>query len=482
MKALKKIIIVLAAFAILYIGAIFSLEWYIEKELSKQEHLTYSEYNLSFSGDIAFKNLKFSNELFELEAEEVSLRIGIMKIIASDTILIRKSIVKNVKLNHFKQDSTQSNKSTKSEQKPITLRKVEIAGLDYYSLVKDSIGKTDTITRLLQVDLQATLRNLSDIRLSQFDTLKIKYLQQYTGDLHDIRMDHITYHNHQVLIDSFSVLTRYSKADYINHIPEQKDHLSLMAHHLQIDSIDFVATNNKLEKIIVNEIQIDSFQLAVYRDKSIPNYSKNKLTYGQMIQQLNFKIDCKALETKNSTIHYSMKESDGKLSEIDLNKVNARLIHIHNLPERNENALLKGSFALSPKSNVDVDISYDQFAEVETFKLDVHAVNIETNALNSVLRPSVNVKLRGLITELRANMVSRGTANGTFMIQSQDIALDIYNKRGKQRKVLSFIASKLLNPPIEKHSEVHRFERDPTRSMWSYAWRFILEGMKNTII
>jgi hypothetical protein len=98
-----------------------------------------------------------------------------------------------------------------------------------------------------------------------------------------------------------------------------------------------------------------------------------------------------------------------------------------------------------------------------------------------MLRPAANVELSGMITELKSHMVSIGNADGTFEIQSQNVDVDVFNEEGKERKMISFIASKLLNPPLEKNSEIENFERDPTRSMWRYMWYFILEGMKKTI-
>ncbi|PWH86391.1 hypothetical protein [Brumimicrobium oceani] len=488
MKALKITLISSAILAILYVSAIFALEFYIGKQLEKQDKVSYSEFKMSFGGDFILKDLKFKNEILEVEAEEVSLKVGIMKIISSDTILIRQSFAKNVQLNHYKieADSTQSdslkNDDKKKIQRPFALRKVQIEGLDFYAMEKNAEGQVDTLTRVLGADLQANLGDIKDLKFEQLERLNVQYFKQKAGVLQDISFDHLKYENHQFEIDTFKVFTRYSKEDYINYIPEQKSHVDLVAHKVVLDSVDFEIDKNKLVKISLNEVLIDSFELEVYRDKTIPEYTPHKPTYGQMVQKLDFLIDGNALETQNSRISYAMKGEDGKVSVIDLNDVKARLTHIHNITERDQNAILKGSFSVSPGSLVNVDLSYNQFENVETFILDAHATNVETSALNSMLKPAINVELSGKINELKSHMDSRGDANGTFMIRSQDIAVDVFDKENKRRKVVSFVASKLLNPPIEKNSEVRDFKRDPTRSMWRYAWFFILEGMKETVL
>src|SRR5690554_274332 len=484
MKILKRILVAISVISAFYVAGVFMLESYIEKQLKEENQLSYSEFKMSFSGNIVFKDFKFVNELIEVEAEDVKLTIGLMKLIASDTILIRKSVVNNVKFNYFKidvdtanVDSTKMNKPKKKNRKPFALRKIEITGLDFYS-----IDGEDTLSRILGANLQAKLKDFNKISFDQLEKLSFSYLRQKTGGLHDISFSQLKYEKNTINIDTLKVFTRYSKSDYINHIPEQKDHVEMVANGLVIDSVDFDIHDNQLKKSSFNEIKIASLLLAVYRDKTIPVSTKHKLTYGQMFQNLGFEIDGKALDLENSSINYTMMGEDRKLSEIDFKKVNVRLTHIHNIPTKKQNAILKGTFSLSPKSIIGVDISYNQFANVETFQMDVHARNIETSAVNSMLKPEVNAELNGLIKVLKSHMVSKGNADGTFTVHTHNIKLNIFKKNGKERKVVSFLASKFLNPPLEKNSEIEDFERDPTRSMWHYMWYFVLEGLRKTIL
>ncbi len=486
---LKKIIIAFVALAILYVAAIFILEFYIEKQLKKEEQLSYSDFKMSFLGNILFKDLKFKNETIEVDAEEVSLTIGLLKIIASDTILIKKSVVKNVKLNLFKinedsanTDSTNQTKPEKNKKKSFALRKVEIEGLDFYAIENNAKGSRDTTSSAIGINLQATLGNLKDVNFNQLENLSIKSLRQQTDGLIDITVNGLKYKNNELLLDTFKVLTRYSRQDYIKYIDVQKDHISLVAYAIKLDSVDVEIQQNKLKKISLNEINIGSFNLDVYRDRNLPLSTKHKLTYGQMLQKLAFEIDANALETKHAKISYSMKEEDNKVSRIDLNDVNARLTHINNIPSKKQNLILKGTFALSSKSLVGVDISYNQFANVETFQLDVNAKNIETNALNSMLKPAVNIEMHGMVKELKTHMVSQGSADGTFMISFDNIDLDIYDNNGKKQKLASFVTSKILNRPKDKTAEMKDYKRDPTRSMWRYSTHFLLEGMKKVVL
>lgn len=484
MKTLKRVLIFITIAALLYVVAVFGIEFYIEKQLKKQDQLSYVDFKMSFSGNVAFKGIKFKNELIDVEAEDVRLTIGLLKLITSDTILIQKSVANKLRVNYYKIDidstridSTKVESPKEKMNKPFGLRDVEVKGLDFYF-----IDGGDTLTTVVDADIKASLMDLENLEFNQLEHLRFQLLKQNGGVLHDIFVENLDYKNHTFSVDTFRVLTRYSKAEYIKYIPEQIGHIDLVAQRLIIDSVDLKLTKNKLEKISLNKIDIEAFELDVYKDKTIPEYSKHKPTYGQLMQKLDFEIEGNALETKNSRISFSMMKDDQKVSRIDLNDVNARLTHINNIPDLKQNAILIGTFRLSPKSMVGVDLAYNQYAKVETFQLDVHAKNIETSSVNSMVRPAVKAELHGVVTEITSHMVSRGTADGTFIMHSDDLTVDLFNKEGKRRKVISFFAGQLANPHNEKMVEIHDFEKDPTRTMWRYIWFFLLEGIKKSVL
>ncbi|PKR79816.1 hypothetical protein CW751_13380 [Brumimicrobium salinarum] len=488
MKAFKTIVISLLIIFALGITGVFGVEYFIEKKLKVQKNLTYEEFKMTFGGNLSFKNLSFKNEVVDAKVESVKLSIGLWKLITSDTIVIQNSTLKSAHvvlyqsaLDSLNNSSDSIQSDSRKNQREFALRTVDLKGLDFYRL-QSKKKNSDTLTHAKEIQVQLELNDIKDIKFEQLKTLHIGYFRQKAGVLQDIAGHQIDYNDNVLNIDTFKVFTRYSKENYINYIPEQKDHVDLVAHGMVLDSLHLDLNQNALSLISLNEINVDSFDLNVFRNKHIPPYSKIKPTYGQMIQKLNFKIDANALIARNSKISYAMTGDKAPISKIDLKNVNAKLSHIHNIPEKNQNAILSGTFSLSDNSLIGVDYSYNQFAHVETFVLDIHATNIETSSVNSMLRPEVNAELNGLIKELKVHMSAQGTADGSLKIKSQNIEVDVYNKKGEERKVVSFIASKLLNPPIEKESKIEGFERDKTRSMWHFSWYFVLEGLKNTLL
>lgn len=484
MKMLKKTLILALSVSILYLTAIYSLEFYIGKKLKMEEELSYSAIKLTFAGNLTFKDLNFENDSIAIQAEDVKLNIGALKSLMDDTILIDQATVNNVTFTYRKRtkdstkiDTTQMNHVSVKKKRSFTLQKADIAGLDFYS-----IEDKDTLTRILSIDLQANLKDIKDITFDQLEKLSFQSLHQRTNELIDISIDQFNYENNTILLDTFKVFTRYSKSEYIYHIPEQKGHIDLVAYKLILDSVDFKFHQNKLLKISLNEINLDSFTLDVYRDKTIPEYTKLEPTYAQILQGFDFEVDVNAAIAKNSHVSFSMKTDNEKVSLIDFNDINARLTHINNIPSKKEIAKLTGNFALCPTSVVNVFLSYNQYAKVETFQMDVHGTNINTSSLNSIFGPAMNVSLKGTVDHIDAQMISMGTANGTVRIQSEDLEMNLFKENGKNKILMSAIGNAFINKSLDKTGEVEDFEFDKTRPMWNYMWHFNEEGIKKAIL
>ena len=477
MKKLKISLIILLSLAVLYVAAIFTIEFFVEKQLKEQKQLSYSDFNMTFAGNLAFKDLKFQNDTIEVLAEKVNLNIGIMKIIMSDTILIDKATVKNAKLTIIKSDSAKVDPPQEKNKKEFALNKVDITGFDFYS-----IENKDTLTQVVGVDLKAKLKDLKDVQFNQLEKLSFKYLKFNAGVLIDISVNNFKYENRTLLLDTFKVYTRYSKEEYIKHIPEQKGHIDLVAYNLALDSIDFKIEKNKLLKITLNEINMSKFELDVYRDKRIAEYTQHEPTYAEIFQSLDFEIIANAMITQKSRVSFAMKTDDGRVSTIYLNDINAKLTNINNIPSMKQIANLTGSLSLSPKSVVAVYLSYNQYANVETFQLDPHGRNIETGAMNTMFRPALNAELSGKVDSLDVQMVSRGSGDGWVRIQSEDLKVQLYKQDGTTRPLLTGIGNMFVNKSLDKTGEVEDFEFDQTRPMWNYIWHFIEAGLKKAII
>src|SRR5690554_7691650 len=98
MKALKRILLAVSVLILLCIGGVFLVESYIEKQLKKEEQLSFCEFKMNFLGNVSLREVNFKNQKVEVSIEDVALDIGLINLVFSDTIIV-KSDRKSTRLN-----------------------------------------------------------------------------------------------------------------------------------------------------------------------------------------------------------------------------------------------------------------------------------------------------------------------------------------------------------------------------------------------
>src|SRR5690554_1086583 len=78
MKALKRILLAVSVLILLCIGGVFLVESYIEKQLKKEEQLSFGEFKMNFLGNVSLREVNFKNQKVEVSIEDVALDIGLI--------------------------------------------------------------------------------------------------------------------------------------------------------------------------------------------------------------------------------------------------------------------------------------------------------------------------------------------------------------------------------------------------------------------
>lgn len=474
MKILKRLLVLLVSFVIIYFIAFFSLQYYIGGKLKEIPNLSYKDLSLGYNLDLKLEELFFQNQELELEVTEVKIKVDLKKALFSDTLLLN-NIDLNAAVVTLRNDTTVEVYQQK-EQKQFVFNQIDLSHFDFYEVK----GK-DTITTIQNA--QATVTNLSDTTYSvkNIQNMSVDHFERQIDELNFISFAQLNVQQGGVYVDTFRIKNQYTKKDYINYIDFEKDHIDFMVNGIELNNFDFIASRKKLERITIDSVTIDTTCLQVYRDKTIKDDERIKSTYGQMLQQLGFELDINVLDIANSKLFYSSKRENYKMGEFMFDRLRVQAKHINNIPSKEQNILVNGHFGINPESDVRVDISYNPYANIETFQLSFLGKNIETSYLNSMLMPVINLKLNGVVQELKGQMITQGMARGDFSFKSKDINLELF-KEDKKRKLFSFVANKFLGKPIKKQTKLEEVKKDPTKSMWNFSWNFIIQGLKESLL
>ena len=72
------------------------------------------------------------------------------------------------------------------------------------------------------------------------------------------------------------------------------------------------------------------------------------------------------------------------------------------------------------------------------------------------MKPSMNFSLEGYFEKINAKMVVNNNARGTFDLTAKDLELTMYSDSGREKKIMSFMANKLLNNNISEEIEIEK--------------------------
>lgn len=472
-KYLFSILIILGV----YVAAVFIAEYFIEKKVNNEYDLEYSQFNLSLTTNLKVENLHFIQDGIDLKAESIKVNLDLWSTIFSDKTVIDQADLYNAKLNYtIPQEKESKNSDSKSSK--IELNHVSLEEFNAIVL----IGK-DTIAKIANVNLELTNPLNENLDTSNIDFFKMDELHFRLDKIQDLSVYNFDYANNGFDIDSLHIDSDYTKENYTNQLSKEKDLITMKSYGLHFNNFSFDVTSKKLNQIAFKNIAIDSSQTLIYRDKTIADDKSIKKTYGQKLQNLDFDLSIDKISVDDSQLTYSEKLNQKKTSQIVLKDLNVKLNNFHNLENKSDQHMkLIGSFSLSPDSELDVGIDYNQFADVETFQLDLNAKNINTKALNQIMKPSMNFGLEGYFEKINAKMVVNNNARGTFDLTAKDLELTMYSDSGREKKIMSFMANKLLNNNISEEIEIEEVERNPTKSIWNFIWNYIKSGLTKILL
>ncbi|MGO2294756.1 MAG: hypothetical protein ACTH5N_04810 [Psychroflexus halocasei] len=477
MKKTSKFLFSMLIILGVYVAAIFIAEYFIEKKVNAEYDLEYSQFNLSLSTSLKVKDLHFIQDGIDLKAEKLRVDLGLWSTLLSDKTVIDQADLYNAKLNYtIPQEKKSKNSNSKSS-------KIDVNHIYLEKFNAIIIKEKDTIAEIANANFELSDPLSENFNTSNIDFFSMDELHFRLDKIQDLSVYNFDYANDGFDIDSLSIDSDYTKENYISQLSKEKDLITMKSYGLHFNNFSFNVTSKKLNQIAFKNIAIDSSQTLIYRDKTIADDKSIKKTYGQKLQNLDFDLSIDKISVDDSQLTYSEKLNQKKTSQIVLKDLNVKLNNFHNLENKSDQHMkLIGSFSLSPDSELDVGIDYNQFADVETFQLDLNAKNINTKALNQIMKPTMNFGMEGYFEMIKAKMISNNNAQGIFNLTAKDIELTMYSDSGREKKIMSFMANKLLNNNISEEVEIEKVERNPTKSMWNFIWNYIKSGLTKILL
>ncbi|WP_297333614.1 hypothetical protein [Flavobacterium sp.] len=294
--------------------------------------------------------------------------------------------------------------------------------------------------------------------------------------------------------ENFKLIPLQKRLQFNRMIPVERDQFTISAQRIAIPSTNWGFINDTLY-FHAPEVILDNVNANIYRGKMVKDDQSVKKLYSQMLRELTFDLKVDKLMLKKSKIVYEEQQAyDRKPGIVSFTNFYASVYNVYS-PIRKEKF---------PETNIDVQCKFMGTAplkvnwhfnitdKTDAFTINGHLQDIDASQINTVSGALMNVHTTGNIKDVKFTFHgNRNNAHGSFAIAYTDLKLKVLEKDGKGRRgLLSFLGNLVVknksgnkgNESGLKEVDDITAERDKTKSVFNFLWRFVQQGLKQTIL
>ena len=472
----KKVLVLLVIILGIYIAAFFFVKSQIKKELENHPELVYEDVSLGLLGEIEIDGVSYKSKTLNFNDAQIDLNIDFLSFLNG-----KQKTINGVKLSHtnieiFDQKSD-SIKPSDTSSVDLIIKKLQFENVNL---------KLHRLEKVLEVERMnfrmSDIENFDNFDIKQLKNLNFNSLTYPINALQKIEIEAFAIKNKNGKINDLKIIPLLDKDNYSKVLKRETDLIDLSIPSLDFMIDDFSINKGDIDSLIFESVNLDSVNLQIYRDKTLPDDKSIKRSYTQQLKDLDFNFALNQLSLKNTEMVYGEKYfNDKTYALINFKDIEIELDSISNF--NSKFARLKSSCKLNNDSDLKLFITYDLNGIPPNFDAKIEAQNIDAGTFSDLLKQSQKKEIEGRIQNL--STVFRSTnnlASGDFNLKASDIKVTLFNDKFKKKKIVSFLANTIISKDKDKSFQIENVQKKQTKSFWNYLWSFIKTGLKTALL
>ncbi|MDN3620459.1 hypothetical protein QWY81_13410 [Polaribacter undariae] len=491
----KTFKILLVVISILVVYKI--VDYYVTDKVDaylKTQPLSYDAVSVNLLlGNITLKNvtsvkdsLQFTTEKLEIEdvsyyqyLKNKSVSVGNLKILNSK--ITGKLISKETK----KEDNT-----SQSSKAPLDLK---IDNIQFENIEIDIIKNDNFPLTVQNISFEMNGFELDDTQnktipfLYDHIEVSISNFETQFSKVQKVKFSKLNFEKDNLTLDSLEILPLKSREEYIYHVSQEKELMTLFSEKVVISDI-IIEEKEKLH-VSVNHVLFDEVFFNLYLDGTVlehPNIRKD--LYSKSLRDLPFNIDVKNVDIKNSKIVYEEYIiENNKPGILIFDKLQAQISNINNSSDKATKlttAKIQSNFM--EHCPLDIEWTFDINNKNDNFRITGSLFDVNSKNMSSFLLPTMNVKMDGYIDKMYFDFEGNDFAsNGKLNLDFKNFNIKVLEKDKTKNKVLSWLANLFIKDSSKNgivKVETENVERDTTKSFWNFFWINVQKGLQNSLI
>ncbi|MEQ9443099.1 MAG: DUF748 domain-containing protein [Cyclobacteriaceae bacterium] len=302
--------------------------------------------------------------------------------------------------------------------------------------------------------------------------------------------------NPQLDITGFTLEPRVPRYLYKDVFQYQKTRVAAQIQHMRLNNINFEELI-KQRHLQATQLSLEGIQIDAFKDSRAPRDDERILPMHQdMLLDLGLLVSLDTVRVSNGFINYAERAPEaGRDGIITFEHLNGMLTNATNHPDRIRDSVvftLKLSTEVMGEGELKAAFQFPMADKHRRFTVSGSLEPMDLKAFNPILEPAAFVHIRkGYTNGMRFQVQGdQDRATGSMRFNYQDLGIMLVDKNkgrpGLDERVGSFIANAFVVKSDNPRAIFFRvgeidYERDPSRSMFSYWWRSILSGIKSSI-
>lgn len=376
----------------------------------------------------------------------------------------------------------------------IIIDQLKIENASY--VLKNSVSNKNQITidqfnlSLHNINInESTLKNKIPFTYNN-PVLKTGKIHYDTGKYYNLNSSGISISNNNLTVKNLELKPKLSKSAFDASLKYGTDLYTINTGDLLLNNLNWGFDNKNVFYINFDKVILNKVNATIYRNSSIDvKPGLNKL-FSQKLRDLNFGLNIKNLELKNTTLVYEeVSKKNHNTGILSFQNLNASINNIYSGYGRKTGpkTTIEVNTNFMNQAKVGVNWSFDIMNKSDNFNIRGTVLNLPAEAMNPFIKPYLYISATGTIAEVDFNFNGNNdVASGTFSMQYDHLKMSIYKDDGeKKRKFLSGLANLVIkkntHDKLVEH-ETKPVEREKDKGFFNFFWMNLKQGLKQTLL
>ena len=432
-------------------------------------------------------------DLFNINTDEIKIIHNQTKYtgqtlnILMDGIEIKSPDIKIIASHH--QQKSEPEKSTAAL--PDFAAKIGYVTISDGQITQTKLGKQKLAVKKFDINLQKLSSTTADFKNSNPFTIGKRTItaQKITldaGKYYSLKIANLHNSGNKTDIKEVNYIPKYSRAGFSKVITKETDLYTIFVKHMAITD----RNSNMFGKTLIDidKVEIDGLNCNIYHDLAPADDHDPRILFSKKLRNVKIPIFIKTISMRNSALVYEEDAENGNIpGKLTFDQFRILINNVNNGKIKGRPTVITAdaNFAFYESAKTNVLWTFDVMNMKDEFTIKGNIQKLSAENVNLFVRPYLNVTLDGNIDYLKFDYYGNDAGiGGKFYFKYDHMYVNLLNKKGNERKVLSTVANWFVKNESkgEPTHVVIEKKRDPEKSFFNMLWQGIMEGLKKYVI